>query len=182
MIGRWMTGGAWGLAALLAGACYGGETEGQAALADAAQQSRVGEACLTSKECAEDEYCFVPEGECGRTGECQLRPLECGRDRPVCGCDGVTYQGGACDAAVNGESVDFQDECPPPPCFSSAECGAGQYCAKATGDCAGYGACTGQPAVCSNVWNPVCGCNGVTYGNACKAAKAGATIAKTGKC
>ncbi len=175
---RWMGGGVLGL--VLATGCYGGETQAQANAP--AAESRVGEVCGSAKDCMEDEYCAVAEGECGREGTCQLRPLECTREAPVCGCDGVTYYSGTCEAAMAGENVDFQGECPPPGCLSNAECGGGEYCFKMTGDCGGYGACSARPLSCSNAYNPVCGCNGFTYGNACKAAKAGVSIVKNGKC
>lgn len=142
----------------------------------------VGEPCASAKDCAEDEYCAVAEGECGREGTCQARPLECARDRPVCGCEGVTYYGGSCEAAMNGDNVDFEGECPPPPCTSNADCGSGEYCAKATGDCGGYGACTPRPLSCSAAVLKVCGCNHTTYNNACKAASAGVNIDHPGKC
>lgn len=150
--------------------------------ASAGGAPRAGEECEGSKQCAEDEYCAVPEGECGRLGVCTPIPLECERERPVCGCEGVTYWGGACEASQAGDSVDFQGECPPPPCTSNNQCGGAEYCARLTGDCGGEGACTTRPLACSNVYSPVCGCNGATYGNACKAAKAGVTVAKLGAC
>jgi hypothetical protein len=143
---------------------------------------RAGEECHGIKDCADGEYCAVPEGECGRAGVCTPMPIECPRDRPVCGCEGVTYDNGACEAALNGDSVDHQGECPPPPCSSNAQCSIDEYCAKATGACESEGACTPTPLQCSNVYSPVCGCNGVTYGNACKAAKAGVTVGKLGAC
>lgn len=177
---RWIGGSVLGLAVLLAAGCYEGASDARASAP--AAETRVGEVCTGPKDCAEDEYCVVPEGECGREGTCQLRPLECVREDAVCGCDGQTYWGGACEAAMNGESVDFQGECPPPGCLSNAECGASEYCAKLTGDCGGYGACTARPGACSNAYNPVCGCNGMTYGNACKAAKAGVSVVHAGKC
>ena len=178
---RWIGSCAIGLAALLAGACYEGEPPGQAGAQ--AQASRIGELCTSSKDCAEEEFCDVGgEGMCGREGTCQLRPLECTRDVAVCGCDGQTYWGGACEASMNGEGVDFEGACPPPGCLDNSACGTGEYCAKMTGDCGGYGACTLRPFACSNAYNPVCGCNGVTYGNACKAAKAGVSIVKNSKC
>lgn len=180
LVGIWI-----GLFMFVPGGCDSGEppTAG-GALKDEAPSATpvVGVVCASAKDCAEDEYCAVPEGECGREGTCAARPLECERDRPVCGCEGVTYYGGACEAAMSGDNVDFQDECPPPPCTSNAECGPSDYCAKATGDCGGSGTCTPRPVMCSAAIVKVCGCNDVTYTNACKAASAGVNIGHTGKC
>ena len=141
-----------------------------------------GELCLATDECAPGEYCATAPGECGREGVCTAAPSECERVRDyMCGCDGVTYYN-ACFAAQDLQSVDYAGSCPPPACTSNAECSATSYCAKATGDCPGTGTCQTRPPLCSGAWNPVCGCNGKTYANACKAAAVGVTIAKLGTC
>lgn len=170
----WMGGCLLMIVGLVAGACDGPEP-------DASGDVRQGELCSDSRECAPEEYCAVAEGECGARGTCELRPTECEPDRPVCGCDEATYKS-ACDAQAAGVSVDYQGECAPPGCLSNAECGTGEYCAKASGDCGGYGACTPKPVTCSAAYVPVCGCNGFTYSNACKAAKGGVSINYNGKC
>jgi hypothetical protein len=58
-------------------------------------------------------------------------------------------------------------------------CGAGQYCnypPDATGTCAAI------PTACDLNYQPVCGCDGVTYGNACAAALDGVSVASEGEC
>ena len=67
-------------------------------------------------------------------------------------------------------------------CNNNAECGLIGYCQKSTGDCDGVGVCTARPSGCPDVWAPVCGCDGNTYGNNCEAAEAGINVAYQGQC
>jgi hypothetical protein len=61
-----------------------------------------------------------------------------------------------------------------------------QYCDfGSTGQCRvadGQGVCKTKPEICPEVDKPVCGCDGQTYGNTCKAARAGASVEYEGKC
>ena len=67
-------------------------------------------------------------------------------------------------------------------CFDNTDCGNDSYCAKKPGDCDGNGECTPRPVVCTDNWDPVCGCDGNTYGNACEAAAGGVNVAYSGEC
>src|SRR5213075_311976 len=53
-------------------------------------------------------------------------------------------------------------------------CGAGYGCTN--------GACVPMGCVCTEQYQPVCGENGHTYGNACQAGCAGAPVAHQGEC
>ena len=63
----------------------------------------------------------------------------------------------------------------------SAECTSSQVCRFDSG-CAGTGTCVARPTVCDDVVDPVCGCNGATYNNACDAESSGIAVGTTGEC
>jgi hypothetical protein len=44
------------------------------------------------------------------------------------------------------------------------------------------GVCKKIPDACTEQYEPVCGCDGQTYGNACKADEAGAKVNRPGAC
>ena len=73
-------------------------------------------------------------------------------------------------------------QCPPGKCQDNGDCRASQLCAKAAGACESDGTCKGRPNECPGVYDPVCGCDGVTYGNECEAHRVGVNVAATGEC
>jgi hypothetical protein len=146
--------------------------------------------------CGDDEYCFfTPEAICGfadATGVCVPRPDSFDRTRlPVCGCDNVTYPNPSV-AAFNGVSVQHEGECrtePEPQACGSrglAACPEGQFCSFPVEAMCGAtdlpGTCAPSPEICPALYNPVCGCDGRTHGNACEAASAGVSVAHPGEC
>ncbi len=67
-------------------------------------------------------------------------------------------------------------------CDTNEDCSAGYYCSQEPGVCGGPGICTIMPEGCFKIYDPVCGCDGNTYGNACMAAMAGVSVDYPGEC
>jgi len=182
-----------------------GQTYSNSCFADAAGVNVVhgGECAPPTLECGPDldlvcpmgTYCraydsSADEAICGGRGSCQPRPDACPDVwAPVCGCDDVTY-GNDCEAAAAGVNVSHVGECGSSggdQCggFAGLSCPSGQVCIYPDDTCNfadHFGTCQPATGVCPDVWAPVCGCDGKTYGNRCEANSAGASIEHEGEC
>lgn len=95
---------------------------------------------------------------------------------PVCGEDGNTY-GNGCEASCAGVPTAQPGECGGDAVLMSAAEGSGYI-----GGSCDFSTMPRDPCFCLEVWQPVCGGDGNTYGNACQARCAGVCVAYEGEC
>lgn len=143
--------------------------------------------CTSNTDCPDDEYCAREVGGCGDTGACEFRPQACPRNiDPVCGCDGETYLN-PCLARSSGVNIDHFGECEARRCGTIAgiPCDESELCDFPPGTCNvadNTGVCVAVGGVCVAIFDPVCGCDGQTYGNDCQRILAGAQKDHDGPC
>jgi len=141
-------------------------------------------------------------GECGTIceyvcvyGSCEAQCApgfgDCDEDASN-GCETSLYSGancGACGedcggtACIDGACSDEALNCGG---FAGFVCSTGEYCDYAAGNgcfvADGMGLCRTQPELCTMQYDPVCGCDNVTYGNSCSAAAAEMSVQYLGEC
>jgi len=148
--------------------------------------------------CPAPLVCRYPSGNyCGASGApgvCAWPEDSCSAKSPVaCGCNGVTYANG-CDAHGAGVSSAYRGPCVP--CTAGAACDdvntvgvrAPAFC-RVDADLAPAdvsrprdGVCWPRPSACAAGGPPVCGWDGLTYGSACEARRAGTDAEREGPC
>jgi hypothetical protein len=67
-------------------------------------------------------------------------------------------------------------------CMRNEDCLGGQYCSRPPGCGTAIGVCRQKPLSCSGEHDPECGCDGVTYFNACLRRFAGVSMRNRGLC
>lgn len=151
----------------------------------------------TGDTCPDGTFCDGLPGHCEAAGEgiCRPVPATCPDGfEPVCGCDGVTY-GNDCERQAAGIRLQHFGPCDAlcglDPAGELGGCPDGQYCEHPPGLCllAGLGGsptipgvCLPIPHACPDMFDPVCGCDGVTYSNDCVRMAAGVSKLHHGEC
>jgi hypothetical protein len=139
--------------------------------------------------CPGGTFCVVADGLCGDIPEgiCQKEPAECSDAvKRVCGCDGETYSN-RCEAAKAGAVVESEGACKPSDfCggLAGVQCAEGETCLIEGRTCDPFaaGSCVQTPDTCPDILDLVCGCDDITYQNACRALRRGVPVAYAGMC
>jgi len=138
--------------------------------------------------CPEGWFCDIDWGLCNPwdyVGWCVPVPTACPDTyEPVCGCDGVTYTND-CYRQQALQLVAYYGECLVP-CdpFMSGSCQDDYYCEAPAGLCGLddiIGVCVPRTPDCEYS-GPQCGCDGISYNNACDRRAAGALLDHEGSC
>ncbi len=130
--------------------------------------------------CGEDgntysNACFMAAAgiEAAHPGECECGPESCGPVAPSLSCEDGSSRGVSCEPSPSGTCEWVFDVCEPSSaCSDDRACPPWEFCVD--------GGC--QPVDCLDVWDPVCGVDGVTYPNACSASAEHVEVAAAVAC
>jgi hypothetical protein len=143
--------------------------------------------------------CDAEHPFCGEGWHCDLEAGQCAEDRPLiaCGIDEQCPEGWSCCGFVGACMPTDCPECcfvPPPgtryPCRVNDDCAVlSEDAADRVDDwlcdgdgCGTPGGCRRRERSCGGELEPVCGCDGTSYANACWASAAGTRVAHAGEC
>ena len=130
---------------------------------------------------------YCGDGECGVGETACTCPEDCGEpEEEECifdkDCD--DFEECTLDFCVDGE-CEYEElpDCGGDYCWGDDMCQPFGYCQYPDGGCwAETGFCTPIPEACIALYDPVCGCDGVTYGNYCGMQAASQSMAYDGEC
>jgi hypothetical protein len=149
--------------------------------------------CATADVCGGSAGFRCPDGlACdwsgcapGAAGTCVTLPMPCPETwTPVCGCDGGTYAN-ECRLLAANAGFDHDGVCSTGETCGGASgfrCGMGSSCDVASCADGATGTCVALPATCPTSYDPVCGCDGMTYPNDCARLRARAAFDHAGSC
>jgi hypothetical protein len=161
---------------------------------DPCADSECGDTCTVCPPGDPDCFETAVVKACDAFGVCvPAQPDMCGQQ---CTFAGMTYEPGDSFPAGDGCNTctcieDGSVVCTLIACGTSCggpdgdACEPGEYCKFSVGTCGEggvFGLCETRPDACIEIFDPVCGCDDMTYGNACDAAAAGVSVRHEDTC
>lgn len=152
-----------------------------------------GQICYVDSDCYDGSFCEFLEGVCGPPGICEWRgsgSCAISDEGVMCGCNNVIYRDN-CTRKWAGISLKNTFICEGGgECYEGAPsslCGVdNEFCNSTMGNCGDEDAiswCEIKPeGECSRDYEPVCGCDGLTYDNLCHLRQAGVWRRYNGEC